>query len=121
MGRIDLPDKYRDEDYTEVVPTVRTSHGQPEEYAMTLTAEEAACLDAILRPGTVLKPLVHTSIVNKLNYSPPRFPVGTVVTRHGDWDPETFTVVGHIWNGPGNWTALAEGGWGVGETFLEEV
>jgi hypothetical protein len=70
---------------------------------------------------------------NLLKFTAPEFPVGSRVTRSENSptkDSRVFEVVGHIFNAPGNWTALLHDPddadpfstyGGIGETYLKEV
>ncbi len=99
-------------------------------YSVEFTEDEAALLNILLSmasdprhplsPNLAAKMPHAISAKKKLRYSPPQFPVGTRVvrTRVADEDERVYTVEGHIWNGPGNWTAWL-GDFGVGEVYLD--
>lgn len=104
-----------------------------EVYSLELTNDEAAYLDKQLE--YLSRNAIHglgDSIRAKLNYAPPKFPVGSLVYRQYP-GPEgkgvQFKVIGHSLVSPSNWVAQLQmdgvldpkNYFGVGEVFLREV
>lgn len=101
-----------------------------EKYTLELNAAQAAYLHGLLSiPVDQNGSILAWSIRDELNYSPPRFAVGSHVVRlhpGPEGAGKLFKVTGHRFVSPSNWTAMLESvdnpsnTFGVGEVYLAE-